>query len=275
MRTLLSETHLPYAPPDTGTRTGLFARFVRREVLSPSIARVTFDLTRDDDGAEPPSWKAGEAVTLAFGTELDSGYAHMRDDDPQALNDDFVRTFTVSSPLNPAELQVTFRRKGPATGLLWRHNPRAELSLPVLGFGGADGFRMVPGAGGVVFVAGGVGITPLLAQASEFLASAAGDLHVLWGLRAEDLSFAEDSFGRIGGLALVTSLFVTGSGAEHAEAEERIRGLGARVERRRVGEGDLRDMKGRKFHVCAGDTMMKAVLGWLGGEDVVYESFSY
>lgn len=248
---------------------------MNREVLSPSVARVTFELTSEDGAL--PDWKAGEAVTLDFSPELDNGYAHMQDDDPQALNDDHIRTFTVSSPPptsasgGKAELQITFRRKGSATGLLWRYNPRVELTLPVLGFGGTAGFLM-GGGGDKVFVAGGVGITPLIAQAPGVLSS--GDcLRVLWGVRGEDLGFVEDTFGRIDGLAPITTLFVTGGG--EGEVEDRVRARGARVERRRMGEGDLAGYKGRKFHVCAGDEVTKAVLGWLDGEEVAYESFGY
>ena len=248
---------------------------MKREVLSPNIARITFELT--SDGGALQGWKAGEAVTLDFSPELDNGYAHMQDDDPQALNDDYVRTFTVSSPPSTAksgekaELQITIRRKGPATGLLWRYNPRVELTLPVLGFGGTAGFLM-DGQGEKVFVAGGVGITPLIAQAPGILSSGNG-LSVLWGVRDEDLGFVEDSFKRIEGLAAATTLFVTGSG--EGEVEDRVKGLGARVEKRRMGEGDLGSYKGRNFYVCAGDEVMKAVLGWLEGEKVAYESFSY
>lgn len=276
VRPLLSEKHLPYTrPSDSGTRTGMTARFVKREVLSPSIARVTFELASESGGI--PGWREGEAVTLDFSPELDNGYTHMRDDDPQALNDDYIRTFTVSSGPVPTgkktELQITVRKKGPATGLLWKHNPRVELTLPVLGFGGTAGFLMDPDeAREKVFVAGGVGITPLLAQAPRILSSGNG-LSVLWGVRGEDLSFVEDCLERIDGLAGVTTLFVTGGGER--EAHDRVRALGARVEKRRMDEGDLGAYEGKTFRVCAGDEMTKAVLGWLRDEEVAYESFSY
>lgn len=271
---LLSEKHLPYTS-NTEAQSALSARFVNREVLSSSIARITFELTSEDGPL--PGWKAGEAVTLDFSPELDNGYAHMQDDDPQALNDDYIRTFTVSSLPSPtgsgekAELQITIRRKGPATGLLWRYNPRVELTLPVLGFGGTAGFLM-DGEGKNVFVAGGVGITPLIAQAPGLLSSG-NSLRVLWGVRGDDLGFVEDSFKQVEGLADVTTLFVTGSGEQ--EAEDRVKALGAKVEKRRMNEVDMGSHKGRKFYVCAGDEVTKAVSGWLEGEEVAYESFSY
>lgn len=271
VRPLLSEKNLPYAS-NTKPQSALSARFVHREVLSSSIARITFELA-SEDGARP-AWKAGEAVTLDFSPELDNGYAHMQDDDPQSLNDDYIRTFTVTSPPSPtekAELQITIRRKGPATGLLWKYNPRVELTLPVLGFGGTAGFLM-DGEADKVFVAGGVGITPLIAQASGAVSSGSA-LHVLWGVRGEDLGFVEDTSRLVEGLADVTTLFVTGS-AER-EVEERVQALVARVEKRRMNEEDLGSYKGRKFYVCAGDEMTKAVSAWLEDEDVAYESFSY
>ncbi|SPO04957.1 related to oxidoreductase, FAD-binding [Cephalotrichum gorgonifer] len=306
VRPLLTEKSLPFASPQRTTT----ATFLRREVLSPTVARITLRLSPDSNnnnsggGGEVPSWKSGEAITLDFSGELDNGYAHMRDEDPLSLNDDFVRTFTVSSPAPsspgvqkkgaPVEVEITVRKHGPATGLLFRWNPRAELTLPVLGFGGTDGFLIpvpAPGSGSPdqegplsVFVAGGVGITPILAQAGAVLSSA-GQLRVLWGLRAEDLPFATDVLSRVPGLAAVTTLFVSGAGGQTTAAdEEKLGAAGARVEKRRIGEADVRGAGGadadgsgrrRKFYVCAGQGMTGAVLGWLEGEDVVTESFNY
>ena len=52
-------------------------------------------------------------MALAFEDELSAGYSHMRDDDPRSLNDDYVRTFTVSSAMGRGlphdEFEITFR----------------------------------------------------------------------------------------------------------------------------------------------------------------------
>ena len=286
------------------------ATLVDRHVISPSVARYVFKLSSvaASDGS-CPSWRPGQHVTLAFGAELDHGWSHMRDDDPQSLNDDFVRTFTVSSSGGgegarappPNEFEITVRRHGPATGLLAKWNLRVPLELPVLGFGGAEGFRLpIPASPSPsperesVFVAAGVGITPLMAQAADVLRTAAGDnnnadgsgggggggvtapLRVLWSLKREDLPLAVHVLKRIEGLGKVTRLFVTGGG--DGELEGGIRQLGAVVTERRMGPDDVLatgEKGNRRFYCCTGPEMMKALLQWTEGEEVVFESFNY
>jgi ferredoxin-NADP reductase len=280
--------------------TQLTATLLAREHLTPTIARFTFQLSARPD----KQWSAGEYVTLDFSEELDNGYAHMNDGDPQSLNDDYIRTFTVSSAPPTGQvgdgdkLEITARKHGPATGLLWRHNLRVPLELPVLGFGGEETFRMpaaittttsnITGAKSV-FIAAGVGVTPLLAQASGVLSSstAGSGLEVLWTVRREDLPLVKDSFERIEGLSAVTRLFLTaaagGDGTSPTEEEEEeedaaLRKMGAgKVERRRINAGDVAELKNRgsKFFLCTGPVLLGLLSGWLEGEDVVWEDFGY
>jgi NAD(P)H-flavin reductase len=322
----------PLAALPDDTRPAATATLVGRDIITPTVARFTFRLETAKDNNNNNNkkklgrWQAGQHVTLDFSTELDMGWSHMREDDPASLNDDFVRTFTVSNAPPPppptsgqnddsdddppgeaitdgTELQITARRHGPATGLLWRQNLRAPLELPVLGFGGSEAFRAPLGGGGAaeeqkkqaVFVAGGVGITPILAQAPGLLAAAASSsskaggqsgFSLLWSLRAADLPLALDSFARCEGLAGQTHIFVSGeappTAAEHVS---KLEGLGAVVTMGRLtrddvlGRGDKvqgeEEEKRRKFYCCAGPGLIKALLQWLEGEEVVYESFEY
>lgn len=278
------------------------ATLVRRTRLTPTISRYVFRLGGFGK-RRVKAWRPGHHVTLDFAAELDAGYSHMRDDDPQSLNDDFVRTFTVSRPLDPEavdaasgllrddvepEFEITVRRHGPATGLLERWNTRVPLEIPVLGFGGAEGFRL--GGGGVedgegkgvtqVFVAAGVGITPLMAQAARILETDEGKrLRVLWSLKGEDLPLAVDVLEGIRGLGSVTKLFVTGKvGVEERDLIAKIQGLGAKVLERRIKADDVlaEGEKGsRKYYCCTGPDMMKILLKWAEGEEVAYESFEY
>ena len=277
------------------------ATLLRREVLTPTIARLTFSLHPSNNTAQPLNpWHAGQHLTLSFADELDVGYSHMRDDDPQSLNDDFVRSFTISNPPpllstnqqggKGVEVQLTVRRHGPVTGLLLKHPLGAgagRLEVPVLAVGGEDGFRMLTAAAAAsgkgekkaVFVAGGIGITPLLAQAPGVLASGR-EVEVLWSVRGEDLGLVVDSLERIEGLGVVVRVFVTGKGGKEVERMvERVRGLGARVEGRRMERGDLlgvRDVvRGTKYFACAGPVLLRSVVDWLGEEEVVFESFEY
>lgn len=265
--------------------TQMKAMLVGREILTPTIARFTFKLD------EAATWVAGQHVTLDFSEELDVGWSHMRDDDPTSLNDDFVRTFTISNTPPPAghsgdvEVQITARKHGPVTGLLWRWNLRVPLEIGVVGFGGQEGFRISTALKRdekeVVFVAGGAGITPLLAQAPGLLAAAeTGDgkcFELLWSLRDEDLAFAVDVFGRIPGLASRTRLFVTGQ-VLNEEVVKKLEGLGAKIGIGRVTQADVLavgERGKRKYYLCTGSEVLKALLDWLEGEDIVYESFAY
>ena len=261
--------------------SALTATLVNREHLTPTIARFTLELS-----SQQQKWFSGQYVTIDFYDELSGGYAHMNDADPQSLNDDYVRTFTVSSPAagGSNRLEITARKHGPATGLLWRHPLRVPLELPVMGFGGEEAFRMARHDKKNVFVAGGVGITPLLAQAGALVHEGnSEDLEVLWALRGEDLALAVDSFDRIPGLARITTLFVTGDTATQANQDggedlvEKVKRLGAKVEVRRIGEQDMGRVKGQsnKFYLCASPTLLTKLNGWLEGEDMVWEDFNY
>lgn len=282
---------------------------VRREVITPTIARFTFRLENPDGKTGPlPAWRAGQHVTLDFSAELDVGWSHMRDDDPASLNDDFVRTFTVSSPppgtvksplstvsekpaLAPDELQLTLRRHGPATSLLWRANVRGGLSIPVMGFAGAEegGFRIPAPAvpshpsstdtttvqqphqqhKAVVFIAAGIGITPVLAQAPAVLAASAAiakesqknqicprqPFTLLWSVRATDLPLVLDSLARVPGLAGASNIFVTG--VVDAKEKETARLLDA-----------VRDALGQQVDDSGKAKGGRLVLGRIGKDDV-------
>ncbi|KAK2590555.1 hypothetical protein QQS21_011757 [Conoideocrella luteorostrata] len=281
----------PYNPPlrhllsekedartvDTSMRSDISATLVNRQVVTPTISTFTFKLS-SARGNPLPQWQAGQHVSLDFEPELGFGYAHMRDEDPQSINDDFIRTFTVSSPpgWKADEFQITARRHGPVTNFLWRHNIRAPLDISVLGFGGESRMRLpITTPSKPVFVAGGVGITPILAQARDVL-DAGVQLALLWSLRGEDLSLAVQSFESIPGLAQLTRLFVTGE--PDAGAMQKLGELGvAGVETRRIGVDDVKGWKGsdRRFYLCAGPRLLELLTGWLDGEDVVWEDFGY
>jgi len=285
VRQLLSEK-TPLLPSGAET-AGITAKFVGREKITPTISRITFSLDKGASDKILP-WKAGQAVTLDFAPELDMGWEHMNDEAPESLNDDYIRTFTISNDPPEAgeggvesgtKIQITMRKHGPATSLLWIANPRADLTIPVLGFGGEDKALLPRHKTHVkaVFIAGGVGITPLLAQANGVL-SADNSLRVLWSLRGEDLPLAADTFATIPGLASRTRIFVTGSEVPgQSKIQEQLRATGAQISNGRLLQEDVSVEKGpgRKFFVCAGDKLMKLVLGWLDGDDVVFESFSY
>ncbi|KAK1767695.1 hypothetical protein QBC33DRAFT_450571 [Phialemonium atrogriseum] len=308
VRPLVSEQQTGAIPRDQGPVTT--ATLVEREVISPTVSRYVFKLQPGASGRQLRAWKPGQHVTLDFSAELDDGWRHMCDDDPQSLNDDFVRTFTISNPPpssaqgdrddaaldDETELEITVRKHGPATTLLAKHNIRVPLELPVLGFGGEGAFR-IPAAGNggaaedkdeklAVFVAGGVGITPLLAQAPGLLAALGkrGDagFRVLWSLRSGDLFLAVHTFEKVDGLARFVKLFVTGKiGEEERDFARKTEDLGAQVFGRRMERGDVLGagsdgmITRKKYYLCTNPAMLKVLLGWLGDQETVSENFNY
>ncbi|KAI8185733.1 hypothetical protein K4K52_009874 [Colletotrichum sp. SAR 10_76] len=271
IRHLHTEQHQPAAAAASAAGT---ATLLSREIITPTVARFTF-------GLEPAGrWEPGQYVTLDFAPELDVGWSHMRDDEPQSLNDDYVRTFTVSNQRGAGQtVEITARKKGPVTGFLWKWNTRVPLEIPVLGFGGEEAFRMgrSPGAEEEVFVAAGVGITPVMAQAEGVLQSG-GRLKVLWSVKGEDLKFVKYVLDRTQGLAGVTRLFVTGRlGYSEESLIGEIKAAGASVERRRIEQGDVKEAASgkRKYFLCTGPAMLKTLNEWLDGEEVAWEDFAY
>ncbi|CAN9090699.1 unnamed protein product [Alternaria alternata] len=269
VRTLASEGNIR----GTLSVSHTMASLTKKEVLTPSIARFTFTV-RDGITYQPGQW-----IALDFSKELDIGYEHMRDDDPGSLNDDFVRTFTISSMPNKthgkeSEFEMTIRNVGTVTRFLFQQNERAGLEIGALGVGGefkierADGRR-------TVFVAGGVGVTPLLGQVSGLYLEAGG-FKLIWAVRSEDVGLVYDTFRRYHGLGACTTVFLTGGGTDGdlTKMKDQVKSEAEVVERRMM-KSDIQAMQADTWYVCAGKGMRKIVTGWLEGQKVVFEDFDY
>lgn len=254
--------------------------------LTPTISRFRF---RFDDPSRALLWKPGQYATLDFSNDLDIGWSHMRDDDPRSLNDDYLRTFTISSPPSPMtqtglanlEFELTIREVGKATELLFRQASKTRLRekfrLPLKGFEGE--FRFEKRADGVLpFIAGGIGITPVLGQIEGMDVK---QLRLLWTIGMVDIGLVEDTLKRYPQLAGVTTLFLTGKPINEEE-----RGLlselvdtGVKIERRRIEKKDVdlaNEEKGvEEWYMCVGPGLKSSVLNWLAGKRIVYEDFAY
>ena len=125
--------------------------------------------------------RPGQAIILDFMDWLGPPeYQHMANDHPQSINDDRVRTWTVSSSHEvegPLWFEMTMRemRGGAVTGALFdlvRHHPRGKLgelvqvdSDVVTGVIGVTGdFFIKSGPVRLLLVAGGIGLTPFLSM---------------------------------------------------------------------------------------------------------------
>ena len=276
IRYLLTERALPNAQTrDSGVA---YAKLLSRDKLTPIIARFKFGLS---DPEAAGRWKPGQYVALAFEDELSIGYSHMRDDDPRSLNDDFIRTFTVSSSpardLRTDEFEITIRNVGVVTNFLFNQNLRAGLEVPLKGFGGTFSIHQAPDAI-VPFVAGGIGITPLLAQ-SHILDYKR--IRLFWTINFSDVGLVFDTFERSPELAASTRIFLSGlKGRDPADYQAHIEKLeewGSRVATRRMLKSDIEDEHdvSSPWYLCTGTTLRQTLLVWLSGEQTVYEDFDY
>ena len=254
-----------------GSGKEIRVQLIKKEILTPNIGRFRFKVMNSD---KPRRWNPGQYAALSFQDELDIGYSHMREDDPKSLNDDYTRTFTVSSredALAENEFEITIRRVGRVTDLLFKHNPRTELEIPLQGFGGE--FFLKQAAGETIsFIAAGVGITPVLPQVNDL------DLErfrLYWTIRADDLGLVLDTIERNPGLAKSTELFVTGSSRADSDEWKKLEASGAVLQRRRIVKDDLAADSAVRWYLCTGPRLRNSLLGWLGGKEVLYEDFNY
>ena len=256
------------------------ACLLRQTKLTPTISRFNFSLEN------AATYKPGQYVTLDFSKHMDMGYSHMRDDDPRSINDDFVRTFTVSSPpgsppnpvkkLRDDEFEITIRRVGSVTDFLFKYmgkesNERGihELEVGVKGFGGEFEVQQ-HGENPVCFIAAGVGITPLLPSLWTLDYS---KLSILWSVRREDLPLVFDTLEHHPSLAKSLHIFVTNP--EESDVNELER-RGAAVLSRRLSKEDLDAVSSiSKYYLCTPVPMRKQLIEWLPGKELGFEDFNF
>jgi ferredoxin-NADP reductase len=259
-----------------GTKdSGVMAKLIKKKKLTPTITRYRFAMS------EPTTWKPGQYVALSYYDELYMGYSHMRDDDPQSINDDLLRTFTVSSHhgegLHGEEFEITVRKVGRVTDHMSWINERSSFEVPLIGFGGD--FKIEQQNGEVTpFVAAGIGITPLLGQLPDLDMAR---LHLFWTVGVQDIGLVQDVLERNPALAKSTSLFLTGDATSLAKGDQKklkeVHNSGAKCEMRRLQQDDLLAISDdiQDWYMCAAPGLRKQIQDWLPGKKLLYENFDY
>ena len=272
----LANEKAAFVDKDNSTKA-ITATMLSRTMLTPKIARFRFRVS----DSSVTRWRAGQYVALDFSDELSVGYAHMRDDDPKSLNDDFVRTFTVSSPsplassapdaLPHDQFEITIQNVGVVTNFLFKQNVRASLEVPLRGFGGS--FQIKSGDSDTIlpFIAGRIGITPLLAHLTELDIP---KVRLYWSLHVQDAGLALDTFKRFPQLAQSTKLYL--SGGTDSDSLKHLNELDVDyIATRRITAADIDPTISKTWYLCAGPALRKDVLKWLGPREVLYEDFNY
>ncbi|KAI1784679.1 hypothetical protein LXA43DRAFT_195324 [Ganoderma leucocontextum] len=189
----------PYSPPvkylreEAGASGTLFsegnqtARVAKIELHSNDLATISFELA---DASVPLTSNPGQAIALDFSSLLGKPqYQHMAPFAPASINDDRVRTWTISSagegggPQRTFELTMRQKPGGVVTGALFAishklatHRPDVLADTRALGIEpavvGVTGEFAPPRSGGVkaLWAAGGIGITPFLSMLRALVA---------------------------------------------------------------------------------------------------------
>lgn len=279
VRYLATEQRDPFGKTP-GEDAPVTAQLLKKTKLTPTITRYRYALA---DPTVLGPWKPGQYVTMDFSKELDMGYSHMRDDDPTSLNDDYLRTFTVSSApnslgLHGEEFEITLRKVGSVTKWLeWQREGMADVGIR--GFGGEFSFNQQHDRK-VGFIAAGIGITPLLGQVGNIDVSR---LQVLWSLGIKDVGLALDLFTQYPSLKDSVTLFLTGDETlleKHQNEKPKLQkliNLGSHIERRRLRKDDLTraDTSVDEWYLCTAPALRKTVQDWLPGKSIVFENFNY
>ena len=273
VRMLASEAKSATNTDGSGSGMLATATLVEREMLTDDVARLRFKTDK------LVKWERGQYVILNFEEDLGVGYEHMNNDDPQSLNDDLVRSFTITSPAPEPEgkgvagFEITVRNVGKVTRYLVKSgHVRAGMTAGVVAFEG--NFQINPDpdeATTVGFVAGGVGITPLLGQIQNINVER---LKATWSVSAKDLSMVSKIVQRWESRPEMT-LYVSGTlSDEDGNIVDEITQEGVKIENRRMEQDDFKHLdKINRWYACTGPQLKKSLDVWLKDREIVSEEF--
>ncbi|KAJ4478246.1 hypothetical protein J3R30DRAFT_3480173 [Lentinula aciculospora] len=295
----------PYSPPlrflaeeDSGhftsTKPDQTVLLTRIDLHSSSIATFWFQ------SSTPLTIRPGQAAILSFVSLLgQSKYAHMAPSNPKSLNDDRVRTWTVSAS-STHEFALTMRQipSGVVTGALFnlghalaRSRPEflsdtsgLQIQLGLIGFSGS--FCLPSPIKGsevkLLWFAGGIGFTPFLSMLRALKEDDSGcrwDIYMALSTRDPDvllplLTEAVDIIPRAK-VKFVLDLYTTAKVMVLKESTD-VRIHSTRVDLKYIQNIDLT----RKIYLCGPKPFEQTVLEGLakcgvGADKVTTEGFAY
>ncbi|ETW00594.1 hypothetical protein H310_07168 [Aphanomyces invadans] len=288
-----AETMSPYNPPIRYLTSELAAHGKSLDVHGQNVATLA-QVTRVTDNISafafdlktPVKFIPGGFAVFDFSQYFDKPYMHMHNAHPQLVNDDFIRTWTISSsppysadinefiPSNRITCTIKHVPGGTISSFLHTMVSRG-LKVPLLGTGGEfSPFTHPPSTlpSKMLWVAAGVGITPFLAFAEAIAATHASvDLEVLLAARGEEGVGLVQALKRAG-ISKIT-LF-------DSKAKPSTDPASPVVTRRLRPEdfGNLPDVHERHAYICGPNDFMHATAKWLneaGAPSVHMESFAF
>ncbi len=168
----------------TEAESPITATLVSIRKLTTMVSTFTFQLS-----TPIPSLLPGGFGVFDFSKVLDTGYMHMNETQPQAVNDDYLRTWTISSastfnpesqqfdPVERVDITVKLKLDGRVSYFLHqektllKHDINRKLEVTLAGIGGefscfkkesSEASPRIPQQ--MLWVAGGVGVTPFMSM---------------------------------------------------------------------------------------------------------------
>ncbi|MBT0958268.1 pyridoxamine 5'-phosphate oxidase family protein [Alphaproteobacteria bacterium KMM 3653] len=270
-----------HAIPEEDAASAVTATLLSTRTLSQSIRTFHFKLSAP---ISPPL--PGGFGVFDFSGLLDTGYSHMNEANPQLVNEDYLRTWTLSSAppfdaetnsFRPTdEVSITVKRKpgGLMSNLLHDNAHRLiAQKLPVAFKGTGTGFSCFSGlsTGGLetlppkmLWIAGGVGLTPFMSMWSGLLSAAQArpqslrtDIVLLYAGRGDDIDllthFAPQGGALPEGLSLQTMAF-------QSSEQPQTQGTpmpGLHNRRMQIADfQSLPDLHSREVYLCGPDPLM-------------------
>jgi uncharacterized protein len=231
---------------------------------SSTITTFTFELK------DAVKYIPGQHAILDFSAENTNGYRHMADESPQSINDDFIRSWTITSIpdmgsdgeyLPSTQFSCTIKNKyhGAVSPMLHRwtkHRHHSDLTIKFIGFEGAftcfqENHQLKQDK--LLFIAGGIGITPFLSMLE--VAKKRGvfaDVVLLFSARGDETSLGN----RFKEAGVDTKVFDTGR-----KEEVKDDAIPRRIEYEDIT--GVSELTSRGVYMCGPDGFMQVMRGYL------------
>jgi ferredoxin-NADP reductase len=263
LATELEKMGKPAKPASSG------ATLVDIKKLTKHISRFTFELE------EKVSFKPGGFVILDFSRLIERTYHHMNNDNPQAVNDDYIRTWTISSSppfdsntntfqaTNKISCTIKHAPKGVMSSML--HSRSIDQQPPLytgfVGVGGEftcfDEANQAPQK--LLFIAGGVGFTPMLAMFEGLSQTKQKvDIVILFAGRGDEINLLNDFIS----IPIVSNVSVFDSTGANTPTQTGS----VNIYNRRMELNDIMnvsDVTNRHVYICGPAQFMADVSSWL------------